>query len=121
MSAATADKQEVNEKFVKGVKKSAKQADDIGGDENGMEHKQELEKSTIGAAIKDKAEGLVQKVGHVLKQCTDTEPNREGQIDKKEPPIGAMDQDAAEYYAERASEKFDSKNSTLSSAQKLNK
>jgi hypothetical protein len=130
-----------------------------------MENNERIEKPSIGAAIKEKAEEIVHKVAEVsfllwrfrmafratylwikkvqlfllffinslkirhqtahitminstkfqvVHKVTDTEP-REGQINKKEPPIGAKDQDAAEYYAERASEKFDSKNSSLSS------
>jgi len=82
-----------------------------------MEHEDEIEKPSIGNSIKDKAETVMHKIADAVYRITDSEPHREGQIHKKEPPIGAHDQDAAEYYAERASEKYDSSNSSLSSSQ----
>jgi len=61
-----------------------------------MEHADEIEQPGIGAAIKNKAEEAIDKICEVVHNITGA-GHREGQVNKKEPPIGAHDQDAAEY------------------------
>ena len=106
--AAVANPEEVDKDFLKAVRKSSKEAD-------AMEHKDKIEDPSILNAVKDKVVEGVHKVAEVAHKIVGHDPPKEGQINKKEPPIGDQSQDAAEYYAEHASQKFDSEKSSLSS------
>jgi len=109
--ATVANPQDIDQAFTEAVRKSSKEADV-------MEHKDEVEKPSIASAIKEKAETVMHKVAETAHKLVGHEPPKEGEVHKPEPPIGARNQDAAEFYAERASQKFDSENSSLPASQK---
>jgi len=117
--AAVANPHDADQAFAEGVKKSSKEAD-------AMEHGDKLESPGILATLVDKAGDVVHKVAEAAHKLVGDDPPTENQLDPNDPPtegkdtkneasIPARTKEAAEFYAERASEKYDSENSSLSS------
>ena len=110
--AAAVSPQDIDAEFAKSVKKSSKEADK-------MEHKDQMENPGVVTAIKDKVMEGVHKVAEAAHRLVGNDPpTREGDDKQKEPPIGDESPEAAEYYGEHASQKFDSEKSSLSSQQR---